>query len=86
MALFTVAECDAKIAVLKEKLYDVLGVAEKEKIEEGNTRYEVTKQYESIVKQLEFFDRQKSIATEEENSAGSTDKSVSFLARREYGN
>ena len=50
--IWTVAECDTNIAILKQKITDALGSAERETFYEGQTKYEFQNLIDSLEKQL----------------------------------
>ena len=82
MATFTVAECDANIAVLKQKLTDALGSAERETFYEGQTKYEYENLVKSIRNDISYFELQKQIALAETNG---TSNPYSYIPRKEFG-
>lgn len=82
MATFTVAECDANIAILKQELTEALGSAEKETFYEGQTKYEYENIMKSIRNDLAYFELQKQIALAESNG---TANPYSYIPRREFG-
>jgi len=82
VATFTVAECDSNIAILKQKLTDALGSAERETFYEGQTKYEYENLVKSIRNDISYFELQKQIALAETNG---TPNPYSYIPRREFG-
>ena len=48
MATWTISECNANIAILKQAYTEALGSADRERFEEGTTKYE----YENRIKRV----------------------------------
>ena len=82
MATWTIGECNANIATLKQKLTDALGSADKETFYEGTTKYEYEKLIQSIQNQLQFFERELNRLTAIANGQSNP---YSYIPRREFG-
>ena len=82
MATWTISECNANIAILKQAYTEALGSADRERFEEGATKYEYENRIKSISNQLTFFERE--LARLEAISEGKPNPNC-YIPRREFG-
>ena len=80
MSVWTVAECDININILKQKITDAIGSAEREIFYEGQTKYEFQNLIDSLEKQLTTWTDRKNEASID---AGLSSRKT-FFRRAEY--
>ena len=82
MATWTSTECETQINLLKQDLINLRGQAEKERFEEGTTKYETQGAIKSIIEQIKYFENELKIALVSE---GKSVNNLGYIERYEFG-